>query len=427
MDEKSGRPPLLSLGFMCGTSLDGIDGSLIAVENGTVRLLAFEESPFAPSFRQDMKRWIAGRDPLAAPSRFMPDLASLLSRTEIRLGESLLEKAGISPGTLCAIGTHGVTIRHHPVPHSLDFLSGSPEVDGVSYQFSDPFPLARTFGVPVITQFRGADVAAGGSGAPLAPILHRAVFSASEDRAFLNIGGIANLTYLPAPGRDDPVLAFDTGPGNMLLDLAILALTGGREQVDTDGRRARKGTVIRPLFEALTADPYFSRIPPKSTGREEWGEGRLSEIMGRLRSFGINPSERANDILATLTELTSEGIRSSLGFLPVLPQLMIAGGGGVRNCFLMERIAFMTGIPVRESGDFGLPSQAIESVAFAYLALLTLSGRPGSIRTVTGAREETVLGQITPPPRGLFPEEVQDVRVRAGIHLPFPDRSKKPG
>ena len=412
---------------MCGTSLDGIDGSLIAVENGTVRLLAFEESPFPPSFRRDMKRWIAGLDPLADPSRFMPDLASLLSRTEIRLGKNLLERAGISPGALCAIGTHGVTIRHHPVTHSLDFLSGSPEVDGVSYQFSDPFPLARAFDVPVITQFRGADVAAGGSGAPLAPILHRAVFSASEDRAFLNIGGIANLTYLPAPGREESVLAFDTGPGNMLIDLAILSLTGGQEHVDTEGRRARRGTVIRPLLEALTADPYFSRIPPKSTGREEWGEGRLAKIMGSLRSLGINPSDRTNDILATLTELTSEGIRSSLGFLPGLPRLMIAGGGGVRNRFLMERIAALTEIPVRESGDFGLPSQSIESVAFAYLALLTLSGRPGSIRAVTGAREETVLGQITPPPRGLSPEEVQDVRVRAGIHLPFPDRSKKPG
>ncbi|MCL4485880.1 MAG: anhydro-N-acetylmuramic acid kinase [Nitrospirae bacterium] len=412
---------------MCGTSLDGIDGSLISVEHGKIRLLAFEESPFDASFRQDMKRWIAARDPLPDPSRFMPDLATLLSRTEIRLGERLLRKAGITHGAVNVVGTHGVTLRHHPDPHRLDFLSGSPTADGVSYQFSDPFSLARAFGVPVVSQFRGADVAAGGSGAPLAPILHRAVFSASEDRAFLNLGGIANITFLPASSSESPVIAFDTGPGNMLLDLTILALTSNREHVDIDGRRARAGTVIRPLLEALAADPYFCRTPPKSTGREEWGEGRLSEVMNRLQSQGIDPSGRTDDILATLAELTAWGIRRALAFLPSPPKLMIAGGGGVRNRFLMERIAALTEMPVRDSGNFGLPSQAIESVAFAYLALLTLSGRPGSIRTVTGASQEVVLGQITPPPGGLSPEALRDVRSLAGIHLPSPDRPRRPG
>ena len=427
MDDRSGRPPLLALGFMCGTSLDGIDGSLISVEKGTIRLLAFEESPFEPAFRQDMKDWISSRDRLEDPSRFMPDMANLLSRKEVRLGEILLEKAGLPSDLLCAVGTHGVTLRHHPIAHRLSFLSDAPEVGGVSYQLADPFPLARAFGAPVVSQFRGADLAAGGCGAPLAPVLHRAVFTAGEHRAFLNIGGIANITFLPASGSGIPVTAFDTGPGNMLLDLAILALTDGREPIDKHGERARRGTVLRPLLEILLADPYFFRFPPKSTGREEWGEARLEEILSFLRSIGLDPHGRIDDLLATLTELTAEGIRKSLRFLASPPRLIVAGGGGVRNRFLMERIEVLTGIPVQESGEFGLPSQSIESAAFAYLALLTLSGCPGAIKSVTGAREEAVLGQITPPPSGLSSDRIQNVRERADIHLPFPDRPRTRG
>ncbi len=374
-----------------------------------------------------MKAWTSGRDRLDDPSRFMPDMANILSRMEIRLGKILLEKAGLSPGHLCSIGTHGVTLRHHPVPHRLSFLSGAPEAGGVSFQLSDPFPLARAFGVPVVSQFRGADVAAGGCGAPLAPVFHRAVFTAGLDRAFLNIGGIANITFLPALGSSVPVTAFDTGPGNMLLDLAILTLTDGQEPFDRNGERARRGRVIRPLLDSLLADPYFFRSPPKSTGREEWGEDRLAGIMAAARSGGFDPRDRIDDLLATLTELTAEGIRRGLGFLASSPRLLIAGGGGVRNRFLMERIEILTGLPIRQSGDFGLPSQAIESAAFAYLALLTLSGVPGAIASVTGALEETVLGQITPPPTGLSSDLIRNVRERACIHLPSPDRPKRPG
>ena len=427
MDDRSGSLPLLAMGFMCGTSLDGIDGSLISVEQGKIRLLAFEESPFEPAFRQDMKNWISGRIGQEDPFRFMPDMGHLLARTEVRLGELLLGKAGISSDLLCAVGTHGVTLRHQPKPHRLTFLSEAPEVDGISFQLADPFPLACAFGAPVVSQFRGADLAVGGCGAPLAPILHRAAFTAAENRAFLNIGGIANITGLPAAGSAIPVKAFDTGPGNMLLDLAVLALTDGQEAIDRNGGRARRGRVIRPLLEDLLADPYFFRSPPKSAGREEWGEARLEGLLTSLRSTGVDPQNRIDDLLATLTELTAEGIRKSLRFLDFPPRLIVAGGGGVRNRFLMERIEVLTGLPVRESGEFGLPPQAIESAAFAYLALLTLSGRPGAIRSVTGAREEAVLGQITPPPSGLSSDRIRNVRERAGIHLPSPDRPRTIG
>ena len=394
------------------------------MENGEIRLLAFEESPFSNNFRREIRQWITGREPLADPSRYMPDLANLLSRTEVNLARTLLSRAKILPEQLSVAGTHGVTLRHHPSAHPVTFLSGHPESEGVSFQFSNPFLLAHDLGVPVVSQFRAGDLAAGGCGAPLTPILHRAIFSAPEDRIFLNIGGIANLTYLPGKGRSNQVLAFDTGPGNMLLDLTVQFFTQGEEYFDPKGARARTGKILRPLLNALLGDPYFTLHPPKSTGREEWGDQRLSAILEWCRSHGYSFGERWEDLLATFVELTAEGVRVGIGHLPSHPTRIIAGGGGCRNTFLIERIQALTDLPVDVSGDFGFPTQAIESTAFAYLALLTLSGRPGVLKTVTGAREETVLGQITPSPRGLSPKFLQDVLERSDIHLPFPDRPR---
>jgi len=409
---------------MCGTSLDGIDGSLISIDQGQIRLLAFEEAPFSLPLRNWLKDWMAGHDDMKEPSRFMPDLADLFSQTEERLGQSLLSKAGCAPHKLSGIGTHGVTVRHRPGFHHLDFLPGSPRIRGVSYQFSNPFPLAKKFSVPVVSQFRGADLAAGGCGAPLAPILHRALFTSDEHRAFLNIGGIANLTFLPARHSDLPVMAFDTGPGNMLLDLAALRLTHGQNSCDLGGQRAKAGTVIIPLLEQLRSDPFFALPPPKSTGREEWGEERLERIFGDSRLLGIDPEENQDNLLATFSELTAAGIESAIGLLPAPPARIIVGGGGVNNPFLLKRIRERTGLPVHSSLEFGFPPQAIESIAFAYLAILSLSGRSGAIKSVTGAHGRSLLGQITPPPGLTLSTLLKDVEDRADIHLPFPDRPR---
>jgi len=424
VDEKTGSPALLAMGFMCGTSLDGIDGSLISVDRGKIRLLAFEQAPFSPERRQWLKRWMSGRESLPDPSRFMPDLADLFSQTEERIGQALLAASGRTIGEISAIGTHGVTVRHRPEVHRLEPFPGHPEIRGVSYQFSTPFMLARTFRTPVVSQFRGADLAAGGSGAPLAPILHRALFTADEPRAFLNIGGIANLTFLPEGGSDQPVIAFDTGPGNMLLDLAVQKLTGGKQSFDGEGRLAESGKVIIPLLESLRSDPYFPLPPPKSTGSEEWGEDRLDRLLTECSALGIDPLLHPNDFLATLAELTALGIGSGLDFLPARPARIITAGGGVQNPFLMKRIAFRTGLPVPSSDAFGFPPQSIESIAFAYLSLLTLSGRNGALPSVTGARERALLGQITPAPGISLPAFLRDVEERADIHLPFPDRPR---
>ncbi len=420
------------MGFMCGTSLDGVDGSLIVVENGTLRLASFLELPFSDPFRKDLKHWMEGGEETGSPSRHMPDIADLLVSMEESLAHRLLADSGLTPDDLDSIGTHGITVRHHPKPHPLSFFSSTPLARGVSYQASQPFPLAQLFRTPVVSQFRGADVAKGGHGAPLAPILHRALFAGKRSRAFLNIGGIANLTGLPPVGSGLPVTAFDTGPGNMLLDLAISHLSGGALAFDRDGSSARRGHPEPHLLDWLLSDPYFSLPPPKSTGREEWGEERMQEILGRLMgneggsSSGLSP-ERSDNLLSTLAELTAAGVERALPWLPSSPEEIIVGGGGARNPELMKRIARRTGLPVISSAERGYPSQAIESMAFAYLSLLTLAGRPGNLPEVTGASSPAVLGQITPPPAGLDPRRLQDIARRADIHLPSPDRPRMIG
>lgn len=423
MDEKTEGPPLLAMGFMCGTSLDGIDGSIISVENGRIVLLAFEQAPFLPPMRRWLKQWMDGGE-IKDPSRFMPDLADLLAQTEETLGRSLLSRSGHHRGDLSVVGTHGVTVRHAPGPHMVEGFPEGTMIRGVSYQFSNPFPLARAFCTPVISQFRGADLAAGGQGAPLAPILHRALFTGDRPLGFLNLGGIANLTYLPEQGSGKAMIAFDTGPGNMLLDLAMVSLSEGRQSFDANGRSAEKGQVIVPLLDTLLSDPYFSLPPPKSTGRDEWGGKKLQFVLDRCQQMGIAPARHLEDVMATLTELTSAGVAMGVAALPELPDRIVVGGGGVNNAFLMKRIAARTGLGVFSSGDFGYPAQAIESIAFAYMALLTISGRNGSVPEATGGREGTLLGQITPPPGRLLSPFLKSLEDRADIHLPFPDRSR---
>ncbi|MGC8528790.1 MAG: anhydro-N-acetylmuramic acid kinase [Leptospirillia bacterium] len=427
------------MGFMCGTSLDGVDGSIIVVENGTIHLASFLESPFQESLRKDLKGWMEGMAATGSPSRHLPDIADILASIEESVGHQLLREAGLSSLDLDVIGTHGITVRHHPRPHRLDFLPSLPTSRGVSYQASQPFPLAQSFRTPVVTQFRGADVALEGHGAPLAPIFHRALFAGERSRAFLNIGGIANITGLPPAGSNLPVIAFDTGPGNMLMDLATSLASEGAHPFDRDGTFAGRGQPDPELLDWLLSDSFFALPPPKSTGREEWGEERLRQILAWLTHQSapsrrgstpplvrLSPQERDN-LLSTLSELTAAGVEQSLSWLASPPEEIIVGGGGMRNPDLMARIARRTGLPVISSQEKGYPPQAIESMAFAYIALLTLSGRPGNIPEVTGALSPTVLGQITPPPDGLDPFCLQEIARRADIHLPSPDRPRKSG
>lgn len=421
------REGLVFAGFMCGTSLDGVDGSLIGIKDGRIELLAFEHSPFSTGVTEWLRQFL-GPTPDGPVARLWGDVENLLARTETDLLERLLTRSGLSSARIHGAGSHGLTAYHRPKSHPppWDGPSGtSMPLPGLTVQIGNPYLLSRTYGVPVVFDFRRADLFGGGEGAPLTPLFHRAAFSdPKESSAFLNLGGIANLTGLPALDRpESPVLAFDTGPGNMLMDLAVSRMTGGTMTHDKDGERAGSGTIHRGLVSYLMSDPWFSKSPPKSTGREDWGPERLSDVFAFAdRIGGISD----NDLVASLSEVTALGIRRGLEWISPAPVRIVAGGGGTRNPDLMDRIRRVSGVTVRTTDEFGWPSQAIESMAFAYLAALTLSGRAGSLPSTTGCRSPVLLGGIAPPPDGSLPDRLREIHDAADIHLPFPDRATSP-
>lgn len=421
------REGLVFAGFMCGTSLDGVDGSLIGIKDGRIELLAFEHRPFSPGVTEWIRHFL-GPNPDVPVARHWGDVENLLARTETDLMERLLSRSGLSSARIHGAGSHGLTAYHRPNPHLppwTDPFESHRTIPGLTVQIGNPYLLSRTYGVPVVFDFRRADLFGGGEGAPLAPLFHRAAFShTTEPSAFLNLGGIANLTGLPALDRPEShVSAFDTGPGNMLMDLAVSRMTGGTMTYDKDGERAMSGTVHRGLVSYLMSDPWFSKPPPKSTGREDWGPERLS---GVLAFADQNGGISENDLVASLSEVTALGIRRGLEWISPAPVCIVAGGGGTRNPDLMDRIRRVSGVTVRTTDEYGWPSQAIESMAFAYLAALTLSGRAGSLPSTTGCRSPVLLGGIAPPPDGSLPDRLREIQIAADIHLPFPDRATSP-
>ncbi len=416
---------LVFAGFMCGTSLDGVDGALIRIRDGAISLVAFDHHPFPVEVTGWIRHYLSGTADGLSALEHWGDLENLMARTETLLLERLLSMSGLVPEEIHGAGTHGITAFHRPSPHRAPWAKRSAEPEelpGISLQIANPYPLAQRFRIPVVFDFRRADVSRKGEGAPLASLFHRAVFSdLHEPRAFLNLGGIANLTYLPA--LSDPetgMIAFDTGPGNMLLDLHVSRMTHGRETFDREGQRSAGGQVRRSVLSFILDDPWFALPPPKSTGREEWGEERLDSLMSHL---SLHEAVEETDLLASLAEATACSIQKGLEWLSPKPCLLIAGGGGTRNPDLMGRIARIANIPVRPSEAFGWPAQAIEPMAFAYLAALSLSGRPGSLPGTTGADAPVLTGAVAPPPDGSLPARLQEIREAADIHLPFPDRA----
>ena len=293
--------------------------------------------------------------------------------------------AGLRPDEVDAIGSHGQTVWHVP--------PGQGETPS-TLQLGSPAVIAQRTGITVVSDFRARDMAAGGQGAPLVPYVDYLLLAdASRSRAVQNIGGIGNVTYLPAGRNPDAVIAFDTGPGNMLMDYAASRATGGRLAYDQDGRLARSGRIDPELLDAWMADPYFSLPPPKSTGRERFGVQRAARYYDAAEARGLS----APDILATLTAFTAASIADSYRrYLPALPDEALISGGGARNPALLEQLALrLAPCAVRLTDDVGLPTQAKESVAFALLAYETLHRRPGNLPAATGARFPVVLGSVT--------------------------------
>ncbi|WP_105660499.1 anhydro-N-acetylmuramic acid kinase [Cronobacter dublinensis] len=365
---KSGR----YIGVMSGTSLDGVDVVLAAIDEHMVAQQASLSWPMPQAIKTAILDICQGQ----------PLTLSQLGRLDNQLGclfaeavNALMQQQNLNPEDVMAIGCHGQTVWHEPTgsaPHSM--------------QIGDNNQIVARTGVCVVGDFRRRDMALGGQGAPLVPAFHQALLAhPTERRMVLNIGGIANLSLL-FPGQ--PVKGFDTGPGNMLMDAWIWRQQG--KPYDKDGEWAASGTVVRPLLQQMLSDPYFSAPAPKSTGREYFNYGWIE------RQLSLFAGLSAQDVQATLLELTASTISREVQLSGGAERLMICGGGG-RNPRLVARLAaLLPGTEVSSTDEMGIRGDDMEALAFAWLAYRTLSGEPGNLPSVTGAREASVLGAIFP-------------------------------
>lgn len=376
------------VGLMSGTSADAIDAALVEWPDGVAarpfRLLAYQELPHDPSLQTEIHRLAAGELPGEAMLAELVRLDRVLADRFADAVLELLRGAGVSPSRVAGIGSHGQTVAHHPE-------------HGGTLQIGCPARIAERIGRPVVADFRRRDMAMGGEGAPLAPFFHHAVFcDPQESRGVLNLGGIANLTWLPAGDPGARVMAFDVGPANSLTDGVVSLESGGRERCDIDGRRARNGRVVDAYLAEMLRDPYLARPAPKSTGRERYGLAEARRWLERAGRDGVP----VDDLLATLVAASVRAValawRQMAGSEAARGRgRILVGGGGVRNRFVMESLVrAMEGVPVEPMEAAGVPADAAEAMAFSLLARNALLGIPNQLPQVTGVREARVLGVV---------------------------------
>lgn len=376
--------------------MDGIDAAIVNIESRAgeaavaVELEAFATTQYPPDVRTALVALIAGTGSARASLGVLRDLCALNFAIGEAFASAATELAGSSIATIDLIGSHGQTVYHLPVDDGASGFARS------TLQIGEPAVIAARTGVTCIADFRVADIAAGGQGAPLVSYADCLLLrDAGEDRVALNIGGIANLTVLPAGRGSDGVRAFDIGPGNMLIDQAVAHLTRGRERYDARGSIAAAAEVCAPLLDWLAAHPYFALPSPKTTGREMFGEPYFRDVLAAARGFGADERQ----IVATVTASAAQTIARAI---PQSTKRVIVSGGGASNDTLMAdmRSALAKLFPspprVSFSGDFGLPADAKEAMAFALLAYQTMLGRPGNVPGATGAARLAVLGKIVP-------------------------------
>ncbi|TVP58418.1 MAG: anhydro-N-acetylmuramic acid kinase [Gemmatimonadales bacterium] len=381
-------------GLLSGTSMDGADvlflelqgplGGEWGVDGLRWKVLAFETRPWPLALREEIREGCRG------------GTARVLAQLHVRLGEAfaeavlaVIESAGLAPREITAIGSHGQTVWHEPPREGRR---------GASLQLGDPATLAERTGIPVVSDFRARDVAAGGHGAPLVPwadrvLLHRP----GRGRALQNLGGMGNVTFLPADGATTGIRAFDTGPGVSLLDGAVRRATRGRLPWDVDGEMAARGDEDEALLADLLSHPFFDEVPPRSTGRERFGDAFLDEVISKAKP---ETTEDWDNLIATLTALTAESVaRAYRDFLPSegLDEVILTGGGA-RNSALVRRIErAVDPLPVITGSEaLGIDPDAREAAAFALLAWAHLQGIPGNLPSATGADAPRILGSFTP-------------------------------
>lgn len=384
------------IGLMSGTSADGIDAALIRLrekremDDGlSLDVLGFDTIAFPPGLRD---RVMEVSDPETGRIDELGRLHFELGELFARAAASVAGSAGLSMAEVDLIGSHGQTVHHLPERAARFGVE-----TGATLQIGDPSVIAQRTGVVTVGDFRAADVARGGQGAPLVPYVDYLLFKhPAKSRGLLNLGGIANLTVLPPDPKPEEVMAFDTGPANMLID-AVARMELGRD-MDPDGAGARRGKPSENLVAKVLSMRYFELPPPKSTGRELFGGHCAAALVRAGREAGLT----AEDLLATATEITVRSIADACRRFvePIVTRLdeMIVSGGGAKNGFMLERLArVLSPVAVTTSDDHGLSSDAKEAVAFAILADRTVRARPGSLPGATGADRPAVLGKICLP------------------------------
>ena len=379
------------IGLMSGTSVDGVDAAVVDIQgHGSttrIKLAAFETVRFAPATRALILSYLNAKSISVAE----------ISQLNFFLGELFAEAAlkvcqhhKIPLRSVSLIGSHGQTIYHQALPSLFDAKRIASTL-----QLGEAAVIAERTGITTISDFRVRDVAAGGTGAPLVPYVDYLLLgSPKKSRVALNIGGIANVTYIPRNGRLKELLAFDTGPGNMMMDAAVGLRSKGRLRFDEDGGLASRGLVVSSALNSLLEHPFYRQKPPKAAGHEQFGIDYTTAVLRRMRTLSTE------DLLATLVELTArtvvEGIERFATRGKMVSELVVSGGGA-RNRFLMARLqAHLPKSKIITSTDLGIDLDAKEAIAFAVLANETWHHQASNVPSVTGARHPVILGKITP-------------------------------
>jgi anhydro-N-acetylmuramic acid kinase len=387
----------LVLGMMSGTSADGIDTALVKISgappNLKINLLNHTHQSFPPQVRKEILR-VAEQNPLTPKE--LSQLHACLGRIYANAALSACKKFRISPKEIDFIGNHGQTIFHQGQP--TNFLASK---TASTLQIGDGSIIANLTGITTVSDFRPADIAQGGQGAPLVPFADYALYRHLKlGRVSLNIGGIANITVIPANAKPSDVFAFDTGPGNMLIDALVQNFTHGRYRYDKNAALARQGHLHRELLANLLRDPYFKLKPPKSTGREYFGATYVKKLFAQARRYKLNP----NDLIHTATVFTAASIAEAIHRFALpshnIHQLIVSGGGAQNPLLMTQLLALLPKVQVTPSSALNIATDAKEALAFAILAYESFHQRPSNIPSATGARRPAILGKISYAPPG---------------------------
>ena len=380
----------LVIGLMSGTSLDGMDAALVRLKGHGLKtetqLLSFISIPYSTEERQHILQLVAGE---TGGSRILSQFNFWLGQRCLEACMEVCRQASVSADQIDLVGSHGQTVFHIPVAE--EYL-GRPVAS--TFQLGEASVIAEGMGCPVVSDFRVRDMAAGGQGAPLVPYSEFLLYRSEKQHVGLqNIGGIGNITVLPRECSMDQVYAFDTGPGNMVIDQVVLRLTGGKLKWDENGEMAARGTVSQELLGWMLKDPYLQKKPPKTTGRELYGAAYVDQLLNEAEKLGLS----TESVVATVTRFTAECIGLSWErFCTEKPELLIVGGGGAHNAALMEMIRQrLPAVRVVTNEDIGLNSDAKEAIAFAIMANECIFGGSNNVPGVTGARHPVIMGKIS--------------------------------